>query len=111
MTREDWLDGVRCTDWWYNQEYETTTVWYEAPVSMRKKIGLRYSDNMECTDVSLEFNGDDPCIINGKECSVMIGYSIDGCNEDWDYDATDRMPYDVVETLLDMYNKGANKCL
>ena len=109
MTREDWLDGVECTDWWYNQEYETTTVWYEAPVEMRRKLKLHYGDDMDCTDISLEFRGDNPNVVNASECIVLIGYSIDGCTEDWDYDATDRMPYDIVETLLDMYWREANE--
>ncbi len=112
MTKAEWLEGVLFEEAVDSKEmgddtYEYTTLYFIAPVSLREKLGFVVTPDMENTDISVEFPGFDVNLAEIDDCSVMIGYTVDGCTEDWDYIDC---PYDVIEGLLDMYREVWNDC-
>lgn len=103
MTTTDWLEGVEFEDEYFDPGYYATTLYFTAPISLREKLGLRCTPEMENTDISLEYTG---AIPEARGSWTCIGYTINGCTEDWDAII---MPYEVIDGLLDIYRNNINQ--
>lgn len=106
-TVESLLGCVELEDEYYSEENDTTTLYFIAPVSLRGRLGFVCTADMENADISIEFPGRNA---NVDDCSVSIGYTVDGSTEDWEY-CSHLVSDETVERLLRLWkgNHGYDK--
>lgn len=109
---KDFLDRIKYEESYVSEEYETTTVYFIAPVEILSYITGEDFPDAVSAEISIEFPcvGDDMYFCAGC-ASVEISPTCegpDGSLLDYEWYDVD-LPYEDIDRLIDIYGKAKQK--